>query len=135
MSLEDNKAFVTSVLDSAFNRGDLEAVDRHFSGDAVIHDPGLELRGPAELRRGLAGLLTAFPDFHFSVEDILADCDRVAIRYRGSGTHCANFLGVAPTGRWVDYSGIVILRLQQGKIAEFWAQPDQLGLLKQIQGA
>jgi steroid delta-isomerase-like uncharacterized protein len=135
VSLEDNKAFVTAVLDAAFNRGDLDVVDRHFSADAAIHDPGLEMGGPADLRRGLAGLRTVFPDFHFSIEDVLAERDRVAIRYRGSGTHCADFLGVSPSGRWVDYTGIVILRLEQGKIAEFWAQPDQLGVLKQIQGA
>ena len=121
-----------SVLEDAFNHGKLEALDRGFTPDAVIHDPGLELRAPAELRQGLVRLRIAFPDFHFTVEDQFATGDRVAIRYRGQGTHHDEFLGVPATGQRIDYTGIIILRLQDGRIAEFWAQPDQLGVLKQL---
>ncbi|MBV8714675.1 MAG: ester cyclase [Chloroflexi bacterium] len=128
------KAFVCDVLDRAFNNGDLGAIDATFSADARIHDPGLELRGPAELRKGLSALRTVFPDFQFSVEDALVDDDRVAIRYRATGTHRATFLGIPPTGRRIEYTGIVILRLALDKVVEFWAQPDQLGILKQLKG-
>lgn len=135
MALEYNKAFVCAILDATFNRGDLDLVEQHFAADVRIVDPGFELRGPSELRNGIASLRRAFPDYHFSVEDILAENDRVALRYRGTGTHAAEFLGVPATGRRIDYTGIAILRLHDGKIAHFWAQPDQLGLLSQLRAA
>jgi steroid delta-isomerase-like uncharacterized protein len=128
------KDFVRDVLDRAFNHGDLEALEQHFSPEAVIHDPGADLRGTAALRRGLLALRTSFPDFHFRIEDMLADGDRVALRYQASGTHSAEFLGIPTTGKRIAYTGMVIVRVEEGRIAEFWAQPDQLGILKQLGG-
>jgi predicted ester cyclase len=132
MSLDDNKALARHTLEEGFNRGNLDAIDAGFAADAVIHDPGLDMRGPAELRHGLGVLLAAFPDFHFTVEQQLAEGDLVAIRYRGQGTHRATFLGIEATGNHIDYTGIILLRLKEGQIAEFWAQPDQLSILKQL---
>jgi steroid delta-isomerase-like uncharacterized protein len=132
MTLTDTTALVQRILEQAFNHGDLSAIDDGFTPDALIHDPGLELHGPGELRRGLEGLRQVFPDFHFTVLDTLAQDDKVAVRYRGEGTHRAEFLGVPATGRRVDYTGIVWVRLEEDRIAEFWAQPDQLGVLKQL---
>jgi steroid delta-isomerase-like uncharacterized protein len=131
MSLDENKARARHILEEAFNQGNLDAVDAGFTPDAQIHDPGLEMRGPAELKRGLQSLLRAFPDFHFTVEDQLAEGDKVSIRYRGRGTHRGEFLGVPATGKPFSYTGIFIVQMQAGKIAELWASPD-LGLLKQL---
>jgi steroid delta-isomerase-like uncharacterized protein len=125
-------ATVVRVLDAAFNHGDFSMIDESFTPDALVHDPGLEMHGTAELRAGLAMLRRAFPDFHFSVEDQMADGDRVILRYRGQGTHHGEFKGVPPTGRPIDYTGILIVRLEGGRIAEFWAQPDQLTVLQQL---
>jgi predicted ester cyclase len=130
--LERNKHISRRILEQAFNQADLGAIDAGFTPDALIHDPGVEFRGPAQLRQGLAGLLTAFPDFHFTILDQLAEDDRVVIRYRGQGTHRAEFLGVPASGRRIDYTGLLLLRLEGERIAEFWAQPDQLGVLEQL---
>lgn len=130
--LERNKRASRRILERAFNDQDLQALVDGFTPDAAIHDPGTDFRGPAELRRGLEALLAAFPDFHFTVLDQVAEGDRVTIRYRGQGTHRAEFLGVKATGRHIDYAGLLLLRLEDGRITEFWAQPDQLGLLKQL---
>jgi predicted ester cyclase len=133
MSLDENKARARRTLEAAFNHGDLDAVDQGFTPDALIHDPGgLEMRGLDELKQGLKALLRAFPDFHFTVEDELAEGDKVSIRFRGQGTHRSEFLGLAATSRPFNYTGIVIVQMQAGKIAEWWASPDQLGLLKQL---
>jgi predicted ester cyclase len=132
LRLERNKRITRAILERAFNQRDFAAIDEGFTADAVIHDPGVDFRGPAELRGGLESLLTAFPDFHFSVEEQLAEDDRVMIRYRGQGTQHGEFLGLAATGRRVDYTGILRLRLEGEKISDFWAQPDQLGLLRQL---
>jgi len=125
-------ALVIRVLDAAFNHGDFSQIDESFTPDALFHDPGLEMRGTAELRAGLTMLRQAFPAFSFTVQDQMADGDKVILRYRGQGTHHGNFKGVPPTGRQIDYTGILIVRLEGGRIAEFWAQPDLLTLLQQL---
>ncbi len=132
LHLEHNKRRALDILERMFNQRELSILDEGFTPDAGIHDPGMDFRGPAELRGGLEALLVAFPDFHFSVLEQLAEDDRVMIRYRGQGTQHAEFLGFAANGRAIDYTGIVLVRLEGQRIAEFWAQPDQLGLLKQL---
>ena len=120
------------VLERAFNAGDFEGLDEAFTPDVRLHDPGLEMRGIAELKVGLTMLRTAFPDFHFTADDRLVDGDRVALRYRGQGTHQGDFKGIPPTGRRVSYSGMLMVRYEGERIAEFWAQPDLLGVLQQL---
>src|SRR6266540_4038014 len=124
MPVEGNKDLVLRVLEDLFNRGDLATLDTRFTPDVTIHDPGLELRGQDGLRRGLASLRTAFPDFHFTAEDRLAEGDKVMIRYRGEGTQRGEFRGIPATGRRIRYTGMLLVRLEGDKIAEFWAQPD-----------
>ena len=130
--LERNKRASRRTLERAFNEQDLTALDDGITPGAMIHDPGTDFRGPAELRHGLQVLFQAFPDFHFTLLDQVAEGDRVVLRYRGQGTHRGEFLGIPATGRAIDYTGMILLRMADGKIAEFWAQPDQLGLLKQL---
>jgi predicted ester cyclase len=130
--LEQNKRAARRILEQGFNQGNLDALADGFTPDAAIHDPDKDYRGPAELRRGLQVLHAAFPDFHFTIVDQVAEGDRVTIRYRAQATHQAEFLGVPATGRRIDYTGQLLLRFTNGRISEFWAQPDQLGLLKQL---
>ena len=130
--LDANKRVTREILERAFNQRDFVAVEEGFTAEAAIHDPGMDFRGPAELRGGLESLLTAFPDFQFTVLEALAEDDRVVLRYRGQGTQRAEFLGIPATGQRIDYRGIILVRLEGQQIAEFWAQPDQLGLLKQL---
>jgi predicted ester cyclase len=66
-------------------------------------------------------MLASFPDFRFTVLDALAEDDRVVIRYRGQGTHRAAFLGMPPTGRRIDTTGLLPVKLEGRPIAEFWA--------------
>ena len=84
------------------------------------------------MRSGLRSLLAAFPDLHITVEDQIAEGDEVALRYRGEGTHRGEWRGIAPTGKRIRYTDILIQRFEGDKIAEFWAQPDLLGLLQQL---
>src|SRR5215218_1495608 len=101
------------------------------------------LRWPRSLKpRGRGGLQAAkkaaaeyrqaFPDLRVSVEDLVAEGDRVAARLRFRGTHLGELDGIAPTGRRVDCSGIVISRIEEGKIAEDWANFDDLGMMRQL---
>jgi steroid delta-isomerase-like uncharacterized protein len=77
-------------------------------------------------------LRAAFPDLQLSIQDQLAEDGRLAIRYVGQGTHQGEFLGIPATGRKVSYTGMLMVRLEDGRIAEFWAQPDLLGVLRQL---
>jgi len=130
----DAVAVVRRTLEAAFNQGDYAALETGLCPEAIVHDPGKDFHGPAELRRGLQGLRAAFPDFHFSILDHLACGDRVVIRYRGQGTQRGEFLGVPASGRRIDYSGLLLIRLdsEAERIAELWAYPDQLGVLHQL---
>jgi predicted ester cyclase len=84
------------------------------------------------VRRSTA-LRTAFPDFHITIDDLLVDDDKVVMRYRGQGTHRGPFGAAAPTNKAVTYTGIAILRLSNGRIAEEWTEYDSLGLMRQIE--
>jgi steroid delta-isomerase-like uncharacterized protein len=133
MTTEQHKTFVGAALEAAFGRGELDVLDTCFTPSVVLHEPGREpMHGRDELRRGLTGLRAAFPDFRFSIQDQLAEDGRVAIRYVGQGTHQGEFLGIPATGRTISYTGMLMVRLDEGRIAEFWAQPDLLGVLRQL---
>jgi predicted ester cyclase len=132
MSQPGHKALFKQFVDEVFHRGDLGAVDRFFTPDARIVDPGVEMRGPTALIPALRGLLTAFPDLQIVVEDQLEEGDRMAVRYRGEGTHRVAWRGIPARGTRISYTGILIVRFERGRIAEYWAQPDMLGLLQQL---
>lgn len=129
--LEHAKLASRRILEAVF-AADFAAVDDGFWPDAGVHDPGMDFQGSAELRKGIERFLTAFPDFQFTILDQLAEADRVMVRYRGQGTHRAEMLGVPATGRRINYIGMLLLRMRDDRIGEFWANPDQLGLLKQL---
>jgi len=103
-----------------FNSGALDAI-------AELVSPSL-----GGFTRDLAVLRQAFPDARFTIEDILAEGDKLADRYTISGTHARPFLGIPATGRQIHLAGISIVRISGGKIAERWAVTDQLGLLRQL---
>ena len=132
MSSDDNKALARRVFDEIMSQGQLRLLDEIFAPGVVAHDPGRLMRGAGEIKQGFAALRAAFPDLHFTVEDMVAEGDKVAVRYTGRGTQHGAFQGIAPTGKPMSYTGILIWRFADGKIAEHWAAPDLLGLLQQL---
>jgi steroid delta-isomerase-like uncharacterized protein len=97
-----------------------------------LGDSEQDVRGPSEFKPFVANIRGALPDTHIHVDDIFADGDRVAVRVTLKGTHTGNGLGGSPTGRKVSIQGIIIVRLEDGRIKEGWNSYDQLGLLRQI---
>ena len=123
--------FVSEFL----NGRDADALDALMAADFVCHVAGVSSEpseGRGAWRRRAAALRTAFPDFHLGIEDLIAERDRVVLRYRGSGTHLGPFGGSAPTRRAVTYTGIMVFRLHGGKLAEEWTEYDGVGLLRQV---
>jgi steroid delta-isomerase-like uncharacterized protein len=134
-----HKAAARRYFEEIFNKGDLAVISELFLPDNVRHPPtlGPDIRGNEELGRFVAGIRAAFPDIHATVEDQIAEGDKVVTRFTLHGTQkgemTSPFLGtLAPTGKEVTYTGIVIHRFVNGKIAESWANVDLLGLYRQL---
>jgi len=121
------------VWEEVWHQGQLSRIDDLFTTDFVRHDPlGRELQGTEQNRQFIGSLRAAFPDVHYSVEERLAEGDKVVVRYRFRGTHLGAFGGMPPTGKQVTYTGILIYSIGEGKIAEQWTAFDLLGFLRQL---
>ena len=131
MSTEQNKANARRLVDR-INQGDLAVIDDLCAPNHVSHNPPLITHGLEEYKQTFSMLLTAFPDLHFSIEDQLAEGDRVATRYAWSGTHAGTLMGILPTGKHVTVTGISISHWVDGKSDEVWTNLDSLGLLQQL---
>lgn len=132
MSVTNSKQLADRVWEEVWHQGALGRIDELFAPDFVRHDPGRELHGPEENRQFISALRAAFPDLHVTVEDQIAEGDKVCVRYRFQGTHEGTFLGIPATTKRITYSGILIYRILNGKIAEQWTEFDLLGFLKQL---
>ncbi len=116
------------------NRGDVSAAEAAFAPDCVVHITGVPepLRGPGPWKELVAGLLRAFPDLHFTIEDQLVQGDRVAFRWRATGTHTGPLGAAAPTGKPIALAGLIVDRGAGGKVQERWEQWDQSLMLQQL---
>ena len=116
------------------NLGDVSAAEEVFAADCVIHingspDPNLDVAG---FKQMVAGLLAAFPDLRFTIEDQFVAGNRVATRWVAEGTNSAPFGNVPATGRTVRVDGIILDRVADGKVVERWEQWDQAGMMQQL---
>jgi len=132
MSTEENKAIIRRVIEEVWNKGDLAAVDEVMATDYVLHVPGQEIKGPEGFKEYVTMARTAFPDFHMTIEDMVAEGDKVAFRFTWRGTHKGEIMGIAPTGKQVTVTSIGINRFAGGKEVEARASMDQLGMLQQL---
>ena len=131
MTPEENKAIVHRFFDAVWNKKDDSLVDTYLAVDFVEHFPGME-GGRDGFRRTAEVFRTAFPDIVLTIEDEIATTDRVVHRWNWQCTHKGNFLGIPPTGKKLNFSGMTIVRMKEGQIAERWAGLDQLGMYQQM---
>ena len=117
-----------------FSTGDEALADEVLSSDVVFHGTAGdgELRGIDELKAFVAGYREAFPDARSTVEDQVAEGDKVVTRWRARGTHRGQLGPIAATGSQFEIDGVTIERIAAGKIAEVWVARDELGLLSQL---
>jgi steroid delta-isomerase-like uncharacterized protein len=127
----ENKDLVLRYLE-AFNEGNLEAAVACFADDLVGHEPNRDPHGRDGIRHSLAGFRNAFPDIRVTVEDLVAEGDRVVARWAFRGTQRGEVLGVAPTARQVMVTGMLFYRISEGAISEYWGSWDRMGLLQQL---
>jgi len=133
MSTEVNKTSLRRFYDEVFNKKNRAAIDEFIDPNHVDHSapPGTP-DGLKGVKQTLNMYLTAFPDLHFTVEDIIAEEDRVVARLTVRGTQQGAFMGVPPTGRQATSTAIDINRIVGGKSVEHWLEMDTLGLLQQL---
>ena len=128
MSLEENKAIVRRFIE-AYNKRNLDLIDDFVAPDYVDHTNKVGREGLKQLfNMGLK----AFPDWHETIEDIIAEGDKVWVRLAYTGTHKGEFLGLAPTGKKITAKDVDIYRIVNGKLAEYWSVTDNVNILKQI---
>lgn len=131
--MPDNSKIVRGFIEEVLNQGNIEAAGQFFWEDMVEQVP-LPGQGPglAGLKDVLRGMQTAFPDMHWKIEEQIAEGDKVLTRFDWTGTHQGTFLGVPATGRPVKVWGMVIDRLEGGKIKDTRILMDALGLMMQL---
>ena len=133
MSSEHNKAIAQRFYDLVWNQGNMAVADELFTPDTVDHasPPGFP-SGIAGVKQVFGMYRGAFPDLTITIEDMIADGDKVVARWTSRGTHRGDLMGIPPTGKQVTITGIDILRFEGDKIAEHWANFDMLGMMQQI---
>ena len=134
MSVEQNKSIVRRWIEEGWNKGNLSVVDQIYAADVVQHDPGspAPVTSSTVLKQYVGVFLTAIPDLHFTIDDLIAEGDKVAWRFTSRGTQTGPLMTIPPTGKVCNVTGLVLFRLADGKIAEVWVNYDNLGLLQQL---
>ena len=133
MSTEENKALVRRFVDEAQSRGNVDAIDELCSPEFVNHSapPGVPSNREG-IKQVTAMFRQAFPDSYFTVEDMVAEGDKVATRKTFHGTHQGEFMGISPTGYQVSIGLIDIVRIADGKVVEHLSMGDNLGMMQQL---
>ncbi|MEE8519091.1 MAG: ester cyclase, partial [Dehalococcoidia bacterium] len=131
---DGNKAVIRRLYTEALNQGQLGVLDEVYSIDAELHFPGTpeDPYGPGFVRQLFATLRNAFPSIRASVDDLVAEGDKVVARVVFTGHHEGNAAGRSPFGPLSLWTRIDVYRLFQGRIIEQWADRDELGLLGQL---
>jgi len=133
---QQNKRLVRRLYNEVFVKWNFEVVDELVAPEFIGHEmpPGIP-PGPQGFREFYGILRAAFPDAQLTVEDMIAEGDRVVVRWRSRATHRGEFRGIPPTGRDASTTGIAIYRLSKGKIVERWVEVDMLGLTERLRAS
>jgi predicted ester cyclase len=133
MSSEQNKAIVRRLLEEPW-KGDLRVIDELVDRKYVGYDPSIPepLRGPEGFKENISTYRAAYSDARITVDDQIAEGDKVATRWTGRGKHDGDLMGVAPTGKQVKVSGLTLSRLANGKVIEEYTNWDTFGMMQQV---
>lgn len=133
MSLEKNKELAQRFSDQVFNQGNLQAVDDLLAPNYINHTalPNLP-PGSAGTKIFVSMFRAVFPDLSITIDDMIAEGDKVVVRHTTRGTHTGTFLGIPPTGCSIQSFGVDIVRIVDDKLVEDWGIIDQPALMQQL---
>jgi predicted ester cyclase len=121
VSVEENKAMLRRLVDEGLNAGNMDVVDELFTPELA-----------EQQKKGQTAYRSAFPDWREEVVDLVAEEDKVVGRFKCSGTHRGEMMGIAPTGRRMEVDEVYFLRVEDGKFVEFWGLEDNLTRMRQL---
>ena len=130
---EENKDLARRSWEMLVNQQNPDAIDELYTPNFVWHEPDQDIQGSEEAMQFLNTYLSAFPDMHVSVEEVIAEGEKVVTRWTIRGTHQGELEEFGPpTGRQIEIKGITIHRIEDGKIAEEWERYDNLSIMQQL---
>jgi steroid delta-isomerase-like uncharacterized protein len=133
MSTQDNKVIAHRIFEEVGSQGNFAVIDEAISPNFVYRTSAFpEFHGPGGFKEFFTEHRKTFPDLHYTVEDVVAEGDKVVARWTASGTHTGDMMGIAPTGKLVKAPGITIFRFAHGHIVEGRTVWDALALLQQL---
>ena len=132
MSIEENKRTVRRFFEVGPSKGDPDAANELLAPGFVLHVPLPCSPGIQGIDEVVTACRAAFENLNVTVEDMLAEEDRVAARFTARGIHKGPFMGLPPTGKPIVMTGIEIFRLERGRIAELWGEANLIGLMQQL---
>ncbi len=134
MPTEENKDILRRFFEEVHNGRNLDLVDELVAVDEVHYDVGTTAMpgGPEIVKQAFAMLNRAFPDHHHSIEEMIAEGDKVVVRITWSGTHEGEFMGIPPTGKSFSMTHTHTFRIADGKIIEHRVNRDDLGMMRQL---
>jgi steroid delta-isomerase-like uncharacterized protein len=131
MSLEANKDVARRFIDEVFG-GDKRAVDELVAEDFVPHSWGPMPPGRDSLKQAIDRVYGGLSDHRMTIDDLIAEDDRVAVRLRSHARHTGTFMGIPATGREYEITETHVLRIRDGQVVEHWRDADMLGLMQQL---
>ena len=131
---EENKALHRKFFDEVMIKKNLAMIDELMAPDYIEHDempPGTP-SGAEGLKQMMGMFFSAFPDMHSTVDDVIAEGDKVVGRHTVTGTHSGDFMGIPATGKQFSIGEVHIVRFANGKGVEHWGQVDMMGMMQQL---
>ena len=132
LDVQQNKDIIRRYFDEWGNHGDTKAADELIATSVTLRSPPAVLHSLEEYKKGMAAFHTAFPDLHFTVEDVIAEGDKVVVHWSLRATQLGDYLGRPATGKTVSVTGMSLFRLADGKIQEITVSMDRLGQWQQL---
>lgn len=132
MSTEQNKVTDRRLIEESWNKGYLTLLDEVCDPDYVLHDSTSTIHGVEGMKQYISRDRTAFPDVCFIIEVQIAEGNMVVTRFTCQGTHLGNLAGIAPTGKQITVSGMILNRFMNGRLAEGWINFDTFGMMQQL---
>ena len=133
MSIEENKAMMHRSLE-VFNKGNLDLIDELYSKNYLSHAPATarEINGPEAMKQYVSELRSAFPDLNITIDDTIAEGEKIVSLQTLTGTHKGEFNGIPPTGKKFSLKSAIVNKIVNGKFVETWVYMDSLDLMQQL---
>lgn len=132
MTADTNKAIVRRTIEEIMNKHRYDLIDEFYIDTIALHGVGAGIKGRAALAAFYAAHFSAFPDWHTTIEDVVAEGDKVVVRITSEGTNLGDYPGIPATGKTYTQKAIAIYHLSNGKIVEGWLQTDMMSMMQQL---